>query len=205
MSHQLPALPYPYDALEPYIDELTMHIHHDKHHAAYVNNLNAALEPYADLKDRPVQALLRNLDVLPEAIRTAARNNGGAHAAHSLYWEILTPGGAQEPTGALARAIAETFGSFAALKDLLTKTAITRFGSGWAWLVVTKDGKLGVYSTANQDSPISLGDTPILTIDVWEHAYYLLYQNRRPDHVGAICNIINWDVVGQKYAAAAPR
>ena len=202
MSHQLPPLPYAFDALEPHIDEMTMRVHHGKHHATYVNNLNAALEGHAELKARTLEDLLRNLDSLPKAVRTAVRNNGGAHHAHSLYWEILTPGGARAPEGELAEAINQAFGSFAAFRDLLAKTGLTRFGSGWAWLVVKPGGELAVYSTANQDSPYTLGDTPILTMDVWEHAYYLKYQNRRADHIATFLDLINWDKVAEKFAAA---
>lgn len=202
MAFQLPALPYAYNALEPYIDELTMQIHHDKHHATYVNNLNAALEGHADLQALDLTALLSKIDSVPESIRTAVRNNGGGHANHTLYWEIMTPGGAKEPTGELAEAINAAFGSFENFKSEFSKAGAGRFGSGWAWLVVTKDGKLAVYSTANQDSPLLQGDTPILAMDVWEHAYYLKYQNRRPDYINAFFNVINWDKVAEKYAAA---
>jgi len=202
MSFQLPALPYAHNALEPHIDELTMQIHHGKHHAAYVNNLNAALEGQTALAEQSVEALIANLDAVPENIRTAVRNNGGGHANHTLFWEIMTPGGASAPSGALADAINATFGSFDAFKEQFAKAGATRFGSGWAWLVVTKEGKLAVYSTANQDSPLMQGDTPILGMDVWEHAYYLKYQNRRPDYMSAFFNVINWDKVAAKYAAA---
>ncbi|HYF91927.1 MAG TPA: superoxide dismutase [Symbiobacteriaceae bacterium] len=202
MAHQLPPLPYDYAALEPHIDETTMRIHHDKHHAAYVNNLNAALETNATLADRGIEDLLRNISQVPEAIRTAVRNNGGGHHNHTLFWEIMTPGGSKAPTGALADAINTTFGSFDAFKEQFSKAGATRFGSGWAWLVVNKEGKLAVYSTANQDSPLMEGDTPILGMDVWEHAYYLKYQNRRPDYIGAFFNVINWDKVAEKFAAA---
>ncbi len=202
MAFQLPALPYPTNALEPYIDAQTMEIHHGKHHAAYVNNLNAALEGHADLQNKSIEELLRNIDSVPEAIRTAVRNNGGGHANHTLYWEIMTPGGAKEPSGELAEAIKAAFGSFESFKDEFAKAGAGRFGSGWAWLVVTKDGKLAVYSTANQDSPLMQGDTPILGMDVWEHAYYLKYQNRRPEYIQAFMNVINWDKVAERYAAA---
>ncbi|HEY8346113.1 MAG TPA: superoxide dismutase [Symbiobacteriaceae bacterium] len=202
MAFQLPPLPYGYDALEPYIDARTMEIHHSKHHNTYVTNLNAALEGYPDLQNKTIEEILRNIQSVPEAIRTAVRNNGGGHANHSLFWEILTPGGSKEPTGELAAAINSTFGSFEAFKEQFTKTAAGHFGSGWGWLVVTKEGKLAVYSTANQDSPLMQGDTPILGIDVWEHAYYLKYQNRRPEYISAFYNVINWDKVAEKYAAA---
>ncbi|HWI66510.1 MAG TPA: superoxide dismutase [Symbiobacteriaceae bacterium] len=202
MTHQLPPLPYDYTALEPHIDETTMRIHHDKHHAAYVTNLNTALETQAALADKGLEDLLRNINEVPENIRTAVRNNGGGHHNHTLFWEIMTPGGSKAPTGALADEINATFGSFDAFKEQFTKAGATRFGSGWAWLVVKKDGKLAVYSTANQDSPLMEGDTPILGMDVWEHAYYLKYQNRRPDYMGAFFNVINWDKVAANYAAA---
>ncbi len=202
MAHQLPPLPYDYNALEPHIDEQTMRIHHDKHHAAYVNKLNAALEQSAAHANQSIEDLLRNIDSVPESIRTAVRNNGGGHANHTLFWEIMTPGGSKEPTGELASAINSTFGSFDAFKEQFSNAAATRFGSGWAWLVVNKDGKLAVYSTANQDSPYMQGDTPILGLDVWEHAYYLKYQNRRPDYIAAFWNVVNWDKVAEKYAAA---
>jgi Fe-Mn family superoxide dismutase len=199
---KLPELPYAYNALEPYIDEMTMTIHHTKHHAAYVNNLNAALETNASLHSLSLEELLRNIESVPESIRTAVRNNGGGHHNHTLYWEIMTPGGSKEPTGALAEEINKTFGSFDAFKEQFLKAGATRFGSGWAWLVVTKDGKLAVYSTANQDSPLMQGDTPILGMDVWEHAYYLKYQNRRPDYMNAFMSVVNWDKVAENYAKA---
>jgi Fe-Mn family superoxide dismutase len=202
MAFTLPPLPYAHNALEPHIDEMTMQIHHGKHHAAYVNNLNAALEGQAHLASLSVEALIANLEAVPENIRTAVRNNGGGHANHTLFWEIMTPGGATAPSGELADAINATFGSFDNFKAEFTKAGATRFGSGWAWLVVTKDKKLAVYSTPNQDSPIMQGDTPILGMDVWEHAYYLKYQNRRPDYMTAFFNVINWDKVAEKYAAA---
>jgi len=202
MAHQLPPLPYDYAALEPHIDEMTMRIHHDKHHNAYVTNLNAALETNATLADRGIEDLLRNISQVPEAIRTAVRNNGGGHHNHTLFWEIMTPGGSSTPTGALAADINATFGSFDAFKEQFSKAGATRFGSGWAWLVVNKEGKLAVYSTPNQDSPLMEGDTPILGMDVWEHAYYLKYQNRRPDYMSAFFNVINWDKVAQNYAGA---
>jgi len=202
MAHQLPPLPYEYNALEPHIDETTMRIHHDKHHAAYVNNLNAALETQPALQTQSVEDLLRGIESVPESIRTAVRNNGGGHYNHTLFWEIMAPGGSNQPSGALADAIAATFGSYDAFKDQFTKAGATRFGSGWSWLVVGKNGKLAVYSTANQDSPLMQGDIPVLGMDVWEHAYYLLYQNRRPDYMAAFFNVINWDAVGQRFDAA---
>ncbi|MCX8088273.1 MAG: superoxide dismutase [Meiothermus ruber] len=196
---KLPELGYPKDALEPYIDALTMEIHHGKHHAAYVNNLNAALEKHPELHSWSLEDLLTKIDQVPEDIRTAVRNNGGGHHNHTLFWDILTPGGSKEPTGKLAEAINATFGSFEELKAKLTQAGATRFGSGWAWLVKDKDGKLQVYSTANQDSPLMEGHTPLLGIDVWEHAYYLKYQNRRPDYLAAIWNVINWDKVASRF------
>jgi len=202
VAHELAPLPYDYNALEPHIDEQTMRIHHDKHHAAYVNNLNAALEGHPDLAALSIEELLRGIDRVPEAIRTAVRNNGGGHANHTLFWEIMKPGGSKEPTGELAAAINQTFGSFEKFKEEFSKAAIGRFGSGWAWLVVDAQGGLKVYSTANQDSPLMQGDTPILGLDVWEHAYYLKYQNRRPDYVQAWWNVVNWDEVARRYAAA---
>jgi len=202
MSHQLPPLPYAYNALEPYIDQQTMEIHHDRHHAAYVNNLNAALEGYPELQDKPLEELLRNLGALPEAIRTAVRNNGGGHANHTLFWEIIGPGGGGEPRGELAQAVDKTFGSFAKFKEEFSKAAATRFGSGWAWLVVDQDGNLAIVSTPNQDTPLSEGKTPILGLDVWEHAYYLKYQNKRPDYIAAWWNVVDWDKVNARYLAA---
>jgi Fe-Mn family superoxide dismutase len=201
MAHQLPALPYAYDALEPHIDAQTMEIHHGRHHATYVNNLNAALEGHADLQSKSVEELISNLDALPESIRTAVRNNGGGHANHTLFWQILSPNGGGAPSGELADAINQTFGSFDNFKAEFTKAATTRFGSGWAWLVVD-GGKLAITSTPNQDSPIMEGKTPILGLDVWEHAYYLKYQNKRPDYIAAFWNVVNWDEVSKRYQAA---
>ncbi len=202
MAHTLPPLPYPYDALEPYIDAQTMEIHHTRHHQAYVNNLNAALEKYPELQDVPVETLLRNLPSVPEDIREAVRNNGGGHLNHSMFWTLMKPGGGGEPTGALAEAIAKAFGSFANFKDLFTKAAMGRFGSGWAWLSMTAFGKLVVHSTPNQDNPVMEGLIPLLGLDVWEHAYYLKYQNRRADYVQAWWNVVNWDQVAANYAKA---
>ncbi|WP_018467194.1 superoxide dismutase [Calidithermus timidus] len=196
---KLPELPFDKAALEPHIDAMTMEIHHGKHHAAYVNNLNAALEKAPEIQGWSLEELLGKIGQVPEAIRTAVRNNGGGHHNHTLFWDILTPGGSKEPTGRLAEAINATFGSFEKLKEQLTQAGLTRFGSGWAWLVKDKDGKLKVYSTANQDSPLMEGDTPLLGIDVWEHAYYLKYQNRRPDYLAAIWNVINWDKVAERF------
>ncbi|GMA49571.1 superoxide dismutase [Mn] [Alicyclobacillus contaminans] len=201
MAHELPPLPYAYNALEPHIDELTMQIHHDRHHATYVNNLNAALEGHADLQNKPLNDLLASLDSVPESIRTAVRNNGGGHANHTLFWEILSPNGGGEPTGAVADAINATFGSFENFKAEFTKAATGRFGSGWAWLVVD-NGKLAITSTPNQDSPLMEGKTPILGLDVWEHAYYLKYQNKRPDYIAAFWNVVNWAEVNKRYEAA---
>jgi len=198
MSFSLDPLPYPYEALEPHIDTQTMQIHHDKHHQAYVNNLNAAIAGHeADSWD--IEKILTNLDKIPEDKRMAVRNNGGGHHNHTLFWEILTPGGSSTPSGALLEAINATFGSFDNLKTELTKAGTTRFGSGWAWLVLKADKSLAVMSTPNQDSPLMEGLRPILGIDVWEHAYYLKYQNRRPDYLAAIFNVINWSKVGELY------
>src|SRR4051794_24618396 len=198
MAFSVPPLPYDYAALEPYIDEQTMRIHHDKHHAAYVNNLNAALEQAPDLQSKSVEELISNLDSVPEGIRTAVRNNGGGHANHTLFWEILGPNAGGEPTGALADAINASFGSFAAFKEQFAKAATTRFGSGWAWLV-SNGGKLEITSTPNQDTPVMEGRTPLLGLDVWEHAYYLKYQNRRPDYIAAWWNAVNWNAVGERF------
>jgi superoxide dismutase, Fe-Mn family len=200
-DYTLPPLPYDYGALEPHIDARTMEIHHGKHHQAYINNLNAALKDHPDHQGKPIEQLIANLDALPEGIRTAVRNNGGGHANHSLFWQIMKPQGGGEPTGTLAQAITGELGGFAAFKEAFTKAATTRFGSGWAWLVAGKDGKLAVTSTPNQDSPIMEGQTPLLGLDVWEHAYYLNYQNRRPDYITAWWNTINWEEVGRRYDA----
>jgi len=201
MAHTLPPLPYEYNALEPHIDEQTMRIHHDKHHAAYVNNLNAALEPHADLQSKTLDQLIANLDAVPEAIRTAVRNNGGGHHNHTLFWEIMAPGGAGEPQGKLVDAITKAFGGVPQFKEAFAKACTTRFGSGWGWLARKKDGSLEVYSTANQDSPVMEGKVPLLGCDVWEHAYYLKYQNRRPDYVAAWWNLVNWTDVGRRFGA----
>lgn len=202
MAHQLPPLPYAHEALEPHIDSQTMQIHHGKHHAAYVNNLNAALESAPALAEKGLEDLLRNIDSVPENIRQAVINNGGGHHNHALFWETIGPNAGGAPSGALMDAINATFGSFDAFKETFAKNAATRFGSGWSWLVVDKNGNLAAYSTANQDSPLMKGDTPILGLDVWEHAYYLHYQNRRPDYVAAFWNVVNWGAVAEKYAAA---
>ena len=202
MAYTLPPLPYPYDALEPYIDQKTMEIHHDKHHAGYVNNLNKALEG-SDLGSQPVETLIAKLDAVPEKIRTTVRNNGGGHANHSLFWTIMGKGKGGKPGGKLAEAIAADLGGFEKFTEAFTHAAGTRFGSGWAWLYLdNKSGKLAVGSLPNQDSPLMEGNTPLLGIDVWEHAYYLKYQNRRPEYVTAFYNLIDWDAVGQRFAAA---
>jgi Fe-Mn family superoxide dismutase len=202
MAFTLPPLPYDYKALEPYIDEQTMRIHHDKHHGTYVTNLNAALEPHSDLQKKSVEELVANLDALPEAIRTPVRNNGGGHVNHTFFWEIMTPGGPKEPAGSLADAIAKTFGDFAQFKEQFAKASIGRFGSGWGWLTLDRSGTLAIESTANQDSPLTSGRTPVLGCDVWEHAYYLKYQNRRPEYVTAWWNVVNWSEVGKRYEKA---
>lgn len=202
MAHQLPALPYPNNALEPYIDEQTMMIHHDRHHQTYVNNLNAAIEGKADLESKSVEELISDLDSVPDDIRTAVRNNGGGHANHSLFWTIIGPNGGGEPTGAIGEAINNELGGYEKFKEAFSKAAATRFGSGWAWLSVDQNGKLVVSSTPNQDSPLMEGLTPLLGLDVWEHAYYLKYQNKRPDYIAAFFNIINWDEVNKRYEAA---
>ena len=200
MAYEVPPLPYDYDALEPPIDEQTMHFHHDKHHQAYVDNANKALAG-TEWEDRPVEAVLANLELLPEEIRPAVRNNAGGHANHSLFWEIMSPDGGGEPSGSLADAINDTFDSVDELKKLLNDTGVKRFGSGWSWLVYDGTG-LAVYSTANQDSPISNSDTPLLGIDVWEHAYYLKYQNRRPEYLETWWNVVNWDAVQKRFESA---
>lgn len=199
MPYSVPPLPYAYDALEPHIDEQTMRIHHDKHHAAYVTNLNAALEGHPALAERTVEMLIGDLNAVPDAIRTAVRNNGGGHANHALFWDLMTPGGASAPSGALAKAMEGAFGGFDAFKEQFAKACATRFGSGWGWLSQDASGGLRIESTANQDSPLMEGRTPLLGCDVWEHAYYLKYQNRRPDYVGAWWNVVNWDKVAERY------
>ncbi|MFD1781282.1 MULTISPECIES: superoxide dismutase SodA [Fredinandcohnia] len=201
MAYELPQLPYAYDALEPHIDKETMNIHHTKHHNTYITNVNNAIAGKADLEGKSVEELVSNLDAVPEDIRTAVRNNGGGHANHSLFWTILSPNGGGEPTGELAEAINSKFGGFEAFKDQFAKAATTRFGSGWAWLVVN-NGELEVTSTPNQDSPLMEGKTPILGLDVWEHAYYLNYQNRRPDYISAFFNVVNWEEVANRYNSA---
>jgi Fe-Mn family superoxide dismutase len=200
MPYEVPPLPYDYSALEPHIDEQTMHLHHDKHHQAYVDNANKALAG-TEWEERPVEAVLANLEILPEEIRTAVRNNAGGHANHSLFWEIMSPDGGGDPSGPLADAINDTFDSVDELKKLMNDTGVKRFGSGWSWLVYDGTG-LAVYSTANLDSPITNSDVPLLGIDVWEHAYYLKYQNRRPEYLETWWNVVNWDAVQKNYESA---
>ncbi len=202
MAYELPPLPYGYDALEKAIDEQTMRLHHDKHHAAYVNNLNAALEGHADLAAMSAEELIRNLDRVPENIRTAVRNNGGGHVNHTMFWQIMGPNGGGEPTGAIADVINGTFGDFETFKKQFNDAGAKRFGSGWAWLVRTRDGKFEVMSTANQDNPMMEGHYPILGNDVWEHAYYLRYQNRRPEYLEAWWNVVNWDEINKRLEQA---
>ncbi len=200
MPHTLPALPYALDALEPWIDAKTMEIHHGKHHQAYITNLNNALAGHPELEAKTIDDLIAHLDAVPEAIRPVVRNNGGGHANHSLFWITISPGKGGAPTGALADAINAAFGSFEAFKEAFAKAGATRFGSGWAWLSL-KDGKLAISSTPNQDSPVMEGAKPLLGLDVWEHAYYLHYQNRRPDYIAAFWNIVDWDAVAARFAA----
>jgi Fe-Mn family superoxide dismutase len=200
MPYEVPALPYDYAALEPHIDEQTMHVHHDKHHQAYVDNANKALDG-TEWADRPVENVLTELEIMPEAIRTAVRNNAGGHANHSLFWQIMSPDGGGEPTGDLAAEITDVFGGLAELKTAVNDGGVKRFGSGWTWLVWDGTG-LAVYSTPNQDSPIMQSDVPLLGIDVWEHAYYLNYQNKRPAYLEAWWNVVNWDEVARRYAEA---
>lgn len=201
MAYTLPELPYGYDALEPHIDARTMEIHHTKHHQAYINKVNGALEGHPDLAAKSIEDLVSDLAAVPEAIRGAVRNNGGGHANHSLFWTVMKPGGGGEPSGDIGAAIASTFGSFDNFKTEFNNAGATRFGSGWAWLTVD-NGSLKVESSPNQDSPLSEGRTPILGLDVWEHAYYLHYQNRRPDYISAFWNVVNWDEVASRFAAA---
>ncbi|WP_066049703.1 superoxide dismutase [Robertmurraya korlensis] len=201
MAFELPQLPYAYDALEPHIDKETMNIHHSKHHNAYVTNLNNALAGNEELLSKSVEEVIANLDAVPEAARTAVRNNGGGHANHTLFWQILSPNGGGEPTGDLQAAINAKFGSLDSFKEEFAKAATTRFGSGWAWLAVN-NGELEVTSTPNQDSPLMEGKAPILGLDVWEHAYYLKFQNRRPDYINTFWNVVNWDEVAKRYAEA---
>ncbi|MCH2539536.1 MAG: superoxide dismutase [Anaerolineales bacterium] len=202
MTHKLPALPYAHEALEPHIDGRTMEIHHSKHHNAYVTNLNNALDQYADLHSKSLVDLMKDLTTVPSSIRTAVRNNGGGHLNHSMFWTSMSPNGGGAPSGELAAAIDGTFGNFEGLKDEFSKAAATRFGSGWAWLSVNTNSNLVVSSTANQDNPVSEGMTPLLGLDVWEHAYYLNYKNLRPDYVSAWWNVVNWDEVSARLTAA---
>ena len=201
MAHQLPNLPYGSDALEPHIDVQTMQIHHGKHHAAYVNNLNAALDKHPELHQQSLEDLLKNINTIPEDIRTAVRNHGGGHANHSMFWVIMAPKGGGEPKAKLGDAIKKTFGDFAKFKEQFAQAATTRFGSGWAWLTLSK-GKLEISSTANQDNPLMDGKIPVMGLDVWEHAYYLKYQNRRPDYIAAWWNVVNWAEIEKRYEAA---
>jgi Fe-Mn family superoxide dismutase len=201
MGFELPPLPYDYDALEPYVDTQTMHLHHDKHHATYVTNLSAALQKH-DFANLAVEEVVRRINELPESMRTPVRNNGGGHVNHTMFWEIMTPGGSKTPTGELASAINASFGSFDAFKVAFNDAGVKRFGSGWVWLVLNKGGDLSVISTANQDSPLMDGLYPVLGNDVWEHAYYLKYQNRRPEYLSSWWNVVNWDVVARRYTQA---
>lgn len=200
MAHNLPDLPYDYDALEPHIDARTMEIHHGKHHQGYVTKLNAALEQHSDLQDKSVEELVSDLDDVPEEIRTAVRNNGGGHVNHSLFWLVMSPDGG-EPSGKLADAIKDAFGGLDSMKEKFSNAAATRFGSGWAWLTVS-GGSLDIMSSPNQDNPLTLARTPILGLDVWEHAYYLNYQNRRPDYIAAWWNLVNWEEVARRFSEA---
>jgi superoxide dismutase, Fe-Mn family len=201
MPHELPKLPYAFDALEPHIDARTMEIHHGKHHQAYVNNLNAALDKHPELHKKSLNELLAGINTVPEDIRTAVRNNGGGHSNHSMFWMIMAPKAGGEPTGKLADAIKSSFGDFTKFKEQVGAAGAARFGSGWAW-VIAKGGKLTIESSANQDSPLMEGKTPILGVDVWEHAYYLKYQNRRPDYITAWWNVVNWPEVAKRFEAA---
>ncbi len=199
MAYELPPLPYDYNALEPYIDEETMHLHHDKHHQAYVTNVNNALQGQPQFENMPIEELISRLNEVPENIRTAVRNNGGGHVNHSMFWVIMTPGGAKEPTGELADKINSTFGSFDNFKSQFNTAGAGRFGSGWVWLVMDRAGNISITTTANQDSPITDGYWPLMGNDVWEHAYYLKYQNRRPEYLQAWWNVVNWDEVNRRY------
>ncbi len=202
MAHELPPLPYPYDALEPYIDAQTMQIHHDKHHAAYVNNLNAALEKYPELQSKSAEDLIRDLNSVPEDIRTAVRNNGGGHVNHTMFWRIMKPQGGGEPTGPIADLIREHFSSFAEFKKQFNDAGMKRFGSGWVWLVKSSSGQYQIISTPNQDNPLMEGHYPIMGNDVWEHAYYLKYQNRRNEYLEAWWNVVNWDEINRRLEQA---
>ena len=200
MAYTLPPLAYPYNALEPHIDARTMEIHHTKHHQAYINNVNNAIKGKADLESKSVEELIANINAIPEDIRNVVRNNGGGHANHTFFWTIIGPNAGGQPQGQVAAAINQAFGSFDAFKEKFAQAATTRFGSGWAWVTVAKDGKLEISSTPNQDSPLMEGKTPILGIDVWEHAYYLHYQNRRPDYIAAFWNVVNWQEVEKRFS-----
>lgn len=200
MAHTLAPLPYDYAALEPYIDAQTMQLHHDKHHAAYVNNLNGALENYSELQAKSIEELVASLDTVPEAIRTTVRNNAGGHVNHTMFWQIMSPNAGGEPTGAIGEAIASTFGDFDTFKQRFVEAGVKQFGSGWVWLVVNPEHKLQIVTTANQDSPITTGAKPILGNDVWEHAYYLKYQNRRPEYLNAWWNVVNWKEIDRRFA-----
>ena len=202
MAYELPPLPYDYNALEPHIDAQTMQLHHDKHHQAYVTNLNNALQGLSQFDNMPIEQLVRNITQVSENVRTAVRNNGGGHVNHSMFWQIMKPNGGGEPTGAIASAISSTFGSFDTFKQQFNDAGVRRFGSGWAWLVMDQNGNLSVTSTANQDSPLMDGNYAIMGNDVWEHAYYLKYQNRRPDYLAAWWNTVNWDEINRRYAQA---
>ncbi len=201
LAYEVPALPYDYAALEPYIDEATMKLHHDKHHQAYVTNLNAAIEKHPELGKHTPEDLIRSLDTLPEDVKGAIRNNGGGHVNHSMFWAIMVPGGGGEPTGAIGEQITKDFGSFEDFKKLFNETTAKQFGSGWGWLIF-EDGKLKIVTTANQDNPLSQGKFPILGNDVWEHAYYLKYNNRRPEYLAAWWNVVNWDEVNKRFEQA---
>jgi Fe-Mn family superoxide dismutase len=201
MPFTVPDLPYAYDALEPTIDKETMTLHHDKHHAAYVNNLNAAIEKHPELGSKSAEELIKDLNAVPEDIRPAVRNNGGGHVNHSMFWTIMAPNAGGAPSGALADAIKSTFGDLETFKTQFNDAGVQQFGSGWAWLVLTADGKLQITSTPNQDNPMSAGQYPVMGNDVWEHAYYLKYQNRRPDYLKAWWNVVNWDAVAKRFAA----
>jgi Fe-Mn family superoxide dismutase len=205
MAFEVPPLPYDYNALEPYIDTQTMQLHHDKHHAAYVNNLNAALQNAPQFAALPIEQLIQRLNEVPDTIRTAVRNNGGGHLNHSMFWQIMTPNGGGQPSGELGNAINSTFGSFDQFKAAFNDAGVKRFGSGWAWLILDKNGSLQVVSTANQDSPLTDGSFPIMGNDVWEHAYYLKYQNRRPDYLNAWWNVANWSEIERRYQQAKGR
>ena len=205
MAYELPPLPYDYSALEPYIDTQTMQLHHAKHHQAYVTAVNNALKDQSQFASLPIEDLIRRLNEVPESIRTVVRNNGGGHVNHSMFWQIMKPNGGGEPTGALASAIQSTFGSFDAFKTAFNDAGVKRFGSGWAWLILDSSGKLQITSTANQDSPFTDGNYPVMGNDVWEHAYYLKYQNRRPDYLNAWWNVVNWDEISRRYQQGGGR